>query len=117
LKGTTDYYLEARIEDDAFIINATLFDPQDNRRCRIVNNFPEKSDCRKEMTPSGYRILGSSGGLLFGIDAQGEICHLKGKVYDSKGEIIAQEQDDDFQIHRGPAILGKSGSSLGIVLG
>ncbi len=116
-RGTTSYYLEARIQNDEFLINATLLTPHGRSAARIVNNFPEQPDCRKEMTPHGYRIIDNSGGLLLGIESRRNVCILRGTVYDSNGQIVAQDKGDDFLVYRGPAILGKSpGGSLGIVL-
>ena len=114
--GLTDYYLEARVENDEFLINATLLNPRGEVSCRIMNNFPEKPNCRKEMTPNGYRIVDSSDELLLGMEVHGRVCRLQGKIYDGTGGIVAQEKGDDFLVFHGPAILGKSGSSLGIVL-
>lgn len=116
-RGITDYYLEARVGNGEFLINATLLDLHGKVSCRIVQNFPDKSECRKEMTPYGYRMLSSSDELLLGIEARENICLLRGTIYDGKGGIVAQDKEDDFLIYHGPAILGKSGSSLGIVLG
>lgn len=116
--GATDYYLEARVEGDEFLINATLLDPQSKSPCRVVNNFPERSSCRREMTPEGYRILSPSGELLLGIelDVGTNVCHLRGTIYDAKGNVIAQDDGDDFLIQHGPVVLGKSGQARGITL-
>jgi hypothetical protein len=114
--GITEYYLEARIEEDAFMINATLLSPQGKLACRVVNNFPDRAGCRREMTPDGYRILTPEGQLLLGIAVRGDFCHLLGIVYDTKGNIVAQGLEDDFVIHQGPAVLGKSQTARGIVL-
>jgi hypothetical protein len=115
-QGVTGYYLEAKIEKGDFLINATLLDAQGKIPCRIVNNFPERSGCRKDMTPHGFRIFSSSGQLLLAVEAPAEVCFLRGSIYDEKGEIVAQDVGDDFLIYHGPAVLGKSGNSLGIVL-
>lgn len=116
INGITEYYLEAKVDNNDFLINAVLLDSQGKFSCKVVNNFPEKSECRREMTPLGYRILSATGELLLGIEAHGELCSLKGTIYDSRGAIVAQEKDDDFLIFHGPAVLGKLGTSLGIVL-
>ena len=116
VRGATEYYLECRIDAGEFIINATLLDPTGRKVCEVVNNFPQGPDCRKEMTRDGYRILTCSDELLLGIEANGDICTLKGTVYGNGGAIIAKDKDEDFLIFRGPAVLGKSNGSLGIVL-
>ena len=115
-QGITGYYLEARVENNEFLINATLLDPRGEIVCRIVNNFPERPECRKEMTPNGYRITSVSGELLLGIEAHGNVCLLRGRVYETNGGIVAEDKGDDFLVYHGPAVLGKSGTSLGIVL-
>lgn len=114
-KGITDFYLEAKVENDEFIINAIIYDPKSKEFCRIINNFPEKSDFRKEMTLYGYNIFSKTGELLLGIEAQGEVCYLNGKIYSANEEVIAERKDNDYLIYRGPATIGKSGNSIGIV--
>jgi hypothetical protein len=116
VKSVTPHYLEARIESREFVINGTLLDRNGKVACRLSNNFPEGSDCRREMTPNGYRILSGAGELLLGIEVEGQVCHLKGTVYGPNGDVIAQDRADDFLVFHGPAILGKSGGALGIVL-
>jgi hypothetical protein len=115
-QGLTGYYIEARVENDEFLINAILLSPRGEVCCSIVNNFPKQPNCRKEMTPTGYRIVDGSDQLLFGIDVVGSVCRLRGTIYDGSGGIVAQDKGDDFLVFHGPAILGKSGNSLGIVL-
>ena len=116
--GITDYHLEAKIEHDEFIINATLFNPNVKEPCRIVNSIPEKSDYQKVMTPHGYNFLDIGGELLLGIAVNEEnLCTLQGKIYDSSGRLIAEDKDSDFLIYHGPAVLGKSGSARGIFIG
>lgn len=114
-KGITDFYLEAKVENDEFIFNAIIYDPKSKEYCRIINNFPEKSEFRKEMTLYGYNIFSKTGELLFGIEAQEEICYLKGKIYSANGEVVAEGKDNDYLIYRGPATIGKLGNSRGIV--
>lgn len=116
VKGVTTYYLEARIADDQFLINASLLDSSGKKACEIVNSFPEGAACRREMTPHGYRIVSQSADLLLGIEAKDDVCSLKGTIYDGSGGTVAQDQDDDFLIYRGPAVLGRSNGSRGIVL-
>lgn len=116
VKRVTEYYLEGRIDAGEFLINATLLDATGRKACQVVNNFPSGSGCRRQMTPNGYRILTASGELLLGIELNGHICSLKGSIYDGSGGIVAKDQGDDFLMFRGPAVLGKSNGSLGIVL-
>ena len=116
-EGVTDYYVEARIQNDEFLINAIVLDPDTKETCRVVNNFPDSADCRREMICNGYRILGSSGRLLLGIDVHENVCLLRGTIYDRNGVVVAEEAQDDFLVHRGPAVLGKQDQSRGIVIG
>src|SRR5690242_11311916 len=80
--GITTYYLEARIEKTQFVVNALLPDAKGQSPCRIVDNFPQKSECQRKMLPNGYRILSQAGDFLFGIEVRDNICHLRGKIYD-----------------------------------
>lgn len=116
VKGVTEYYLEGRIETGEFLVNAALLDATGRKACEVANNFPQGPDCRKEMTRNGYRVLSHSGELLLGIEANGDVCSVKGRIYDNTGVIVARDEGDDFLVFRGPAVLGKSNGSLGIVL-
>ena len=115
-KGLTHYYLEGKVENDEFVINASLLDSQGKPSCHIVNNFPQGPGCRREMTPNGYRIVSDSGELVLAIEVRDSVCLLQGTVYDFNGRIVAQHMDQDFLVFQGPAVLGKSGSARGIVL-
>lgn len=48
-KGITYFYLEAKVENDEFIINAIIYDPKSKEFCRIINNFPEKSCAQRSV--------------------------------------------------------------------
>jgi hypothetical protein len=117
-QGITPYYLEARIEEEEFRISGILLDKNGGILCRLKDNFIESSqDCNKDMTQSGYRIRDRDGILIFEIHVENDtICRLKGTIYGAKGEIVAQDKEGEFVILKGPAILGKSGSSIGIKL-
>ena len=114
----TPYYLEARIEEEEFKVSGTLLDKNGEILCRLKDNFIEASkDCNKEMTQTGYRIRNKEGILIFEIHVENDlICRLKGTIYGASGEIVAQDREGEFIILKGPAILGKSGSSIGIKL-
>lgn len=116
-RGETEYYLEARIEGGEFLVDADLPYPDSNEVCRIRDNFPE-TDCEKERTGDGYQILTPEEEPFFGIRRVRENrCLIRGTVYDGEGEIVAEENGEDFLVHRGPAVLGKSGQARGIVIG
>lgn len=117
VRGVTTYYLEARVENNEFLVNGTLLDRSGKIVCQVANNFPEGAGCHKEMTHQGYRIRSEAGDLLLGIEAAGDVCRLKGTIYAETGDIVAQDSGDDFLIHRGPAVLGRSGNARGFVIG
>jgi hypothetical protein len=118
IKGITKHYLEAKIEKDEFLISGILLDKKGDILCRLKDNFIEASnDYIKEMTRFGYRIKNQANDILFEIQANENICSLKGKLYGESGELIAEDKDDDFIVWKGPAIIGKSGNAIGIKLG
>jgi len=118
IQGITEYYLEAKIENNEFKISGTLLDKNGELLCRLKDNFIEASKgCNKEMTPYGYRIKDKDGTLVFEIQAENDlICHLKGTIYGESGEVVAQDREGEFIILKGPAIIGKSGNAIGIKL-
>ncbi len=118
-RNLTDYYLEARIESDGFTVDATLRGSNGREVCRVVRNFPTAQDCVRELTPRGYRIktLDQPTTILLELVAVANVCSIKTTIYDGKGRLIAGDVGDDFLIYQGPAILGKSGRRLGIVIG
>lgn len=118
IRGITKYYLETKIEDEEFIISGILLDNNGEILCRLNDNFIESSEgCNKEMTQYGYRIKDNDGNIVFEIQVKNDfICHLRGIIYGESGEIIAQDREGEFIILKGPAIIGKSGNSIGIKL-
>ncbi|MFC1783011.1 hypothetical protein ACFL02_05445 [Planctomycetota bacterium] len=117
LNRISDYYLEAKIEKDEFVINALLLDKQGNPVCKIMNSDPGKTACRKEKTPKGYKFLNKAGEFLIGIEtSENNLCLLRGKIFDSNGQIVAEDVNDDFLIYHGPAVFGKSGNTRGMVI-
>lgn len=115
LPGGTEYYLEARIESDSFVLNGILWGPG-GTPINLRDNFPDGPASRRQVLPNGYRILAQDGQPLLGIEVVGDVCLIRGRLLDKDGAVIAEESGDDFLIHRGPAVLGKSGGSRGIVL-
>ncbi len=113
--GITEYYLEATIEADEYVLNAILLGPNGKRLCGIERNFPSEGEgCTKEMTPRGYRIRDASGSSVLEIEAWEEYCIVRGRVYNAAGEIAAKDSGDDFLILKGPAVIGRSGNSIGM---
>ncbi len=118
IQGVTKYYLEAKIKSEEFHISGLLLDKRGSILCHLKDNFIESSeDCNKEMTRYGYRIKDKNGNLVFEIQAEKNLtCHLRGIIYGESGRIIAQDKEEDFVILKGPAIIGKSGNTIGIKL-
>lgn len=115
--GATDYYLEAAIVNDEFIVNADFPVPGAPGRCKLENNFPRASGLTQQMTPTGYRILDGAQQLVLGLSAKNNICLIQGKIYDGAGQVVAEDVGDDFLVYHGPAVLGKVDGTRGIVLG
>jgi hypothetical protein len=115
--GQTAYHLVARIEEGEFLVTAQLVNPADGT-VQIVDNFPETSEgLERRMTSTGYQIVGPSGNLVLGIELLDErTCLLRGTIVDKSGEVVAKDEGDDFLVFRGPAILGKAGDSIGIMI-
>lgn len=119
VREVTPYYLEARVEENEFKISGTLLDKSGHLLCIIRDNFIEASGgCGKEMTTSGYRIKDVSANTVFEIQAEDDlVCHLKGTIFGELGEVVAKDEGGAFLIFKGPAIIGKSGMSIGIRIG
>ena len=118
-KGVTDYYLEAKIEKNEFLVSGILHDSKGTPLCNITENHVEniKGNCAFEpLQHYGYQIV-DRGNVVFRLSLkEPNVCVLKGKFYDGSGNLIAEGDENDFRILKGPAVLGKSGNSLGIVL-
>ena len=113
----TDYYLEAMIKNGEFLVNARLLDSTGKHAVTINDSIPEKGTFEKKMTSVGYDVVAADGELLLGIQIDAnQVCHLRGKLYDSDGRVVAEESGTNFLVHRGPAVLGKSGNARGIVI-
>ena len=57
------------------------------------------------------------GNLIFEIQVENDlICHVKGTIYGDSGKTIAQDREGEFVILKGPAIIGKSDTAIGIKL-
>jgi hypothetical protein len=116
VRGITDYYLEARVESDGFVVDATLRDSLGHDVCRVERNVPSDQGCIRELTPYGYRIKTMNQQALLELIAPANVCSIKAKIYDGKGSLVAEDKGDDFLIYRGPAVLGKSGNARGMVI-
>ena len=109
------YYLEARIENDQFLVDARLWEPDSQEYLSMANNLPKGPSWSRKMTRNGWLVVDRNDHTLLGVEATGNICHLKGRIIDRDGTMIAEDAGDDFLIHRGPAILGRMGDAFGMV--
>lgn len=116
-RGVTDYYLEAKVEKGEFLVSGILYDSKGTLLCHIKQNQIEKGNCIFEpVGKQGYQIVDRGNVILQLFLKEPNICVLRGTFYDSSGNLIAEGDENDFRIFKGPAVLGKSGNSLGIVL-
>jgi len=120
-RGVNDYYIEAKIENGTFIVNGRLYDSSGNLLCKLRQNQLEDihSRCRMSLNPQGvgYKVETDDGKIVIELFLKDEnTCILKGNFYDKDGNLVAKGNNEDLLILRGPAILGKSNGSLGIVL-
>ena len=117
LPGAGSYYLEARIENDEFKINARLWDRVSSQEIVIRDNFPTgQRGVTRDDLPNGYRIKDSHGNLILGIEARDKICSISGRIEARDGTLVAESEADDFLVYKGPAVLGRAGDARGIVL-
>jgi len=118
-RGVTDYYLEGKIEKREFLVSGILYNSKGMPLCNIKENHLENINgtCVFEsLERQGYQIV-EHGDVVFRLFLkEPDICVLQGRFYDSRGNLIAEGDENDFRIFKGPAVLGKSGNSLGIVL-
>lgn len=119
-----DYYLEAKIDKNMFMITARLYNSNGNYICKIEKNSikDKKTECKIQFKSGdenkGYRIVMPSDNVLLELYLKDEnTCIIKSNIYDKKGNLIAMGNDKDFLIYKGPAVLGKSNGARGIVLG
>lgn len=120
-KGVTDYYLEAKIEDGEFIVSGKLYDSHGNFLCALQRNHLEdmQKKCRIVFDEQrrGYKVLTEDQEVVIELFLKDEnTCIMKGEFYDGKGNLVAKGYKENFLIFKGPAILGKKGGALGIVI-
>ncbi len=115
-RDETPYYLEARIEDGEYLIDAVLLIPGKPEPVRISRGRPVSQGFDQKITDTGYRIVDESDRVVLAAEDQGGYCLVDCTVYDEQGAVVAESRDDCFVIHRGPAIIGKKGNTRGIVM-
>jgi hypothetical protein len=121
IKDANDYYIEAKIENGKFTVNGRLYDATGNLLCKLKHNQLEEmhSKCKMILGPrgEGYKIETGEGQMIIELFLKDpNTCILRGDFYDKNGNLVAKGTREDLLILRGPAILGKSNGSLGIVL-
>ena len=120
-RGLTDHYLEAQIRNGDFVVSGEIYDKRGQFLCRIRENNLEDigGKCKFRWLKAGYEVIHEERGMIFTLTMMPErpnVCILKGKFYDSEGNLIAEGNQEDFVIYKGPAVIGKSGNARGIVL-
>jgi hypothetical protein len=115
-RGRTDYYLEARIDDGRFVVDAVLQDPSTGRAVNVEDNVPTDSGVTRRDRPDGFDIVNGTGHVLLGLDIDGPVAHLRGRITTAAGEVVAEDDADDFLVHRGPMVLGRSDGAHGVML-
>ena len=80
--------------------------------------MPTGGQCTKVVLPTGYRVSDNTGRTVIEmvLRQQDLQCNITGIIYDEVGTVVAEGSDNGFTIHHGPAVLGKSGNSRGIVI-
>jgi hypothetical protein len=120
VRGVTPYYLEARVVDNEFLIDAILLDQSGKFVCELVGNKVKPGRRNKSVykrVTHGFNILSQQDeSEILGMRIRQNLCLLEGAIYGIKGEIIAKAQGADFLVFKGPAVIGKSGQSYGLVI-
>lgn len=115
------FYLEARIDKGEFLISGRLYRKDGSLLCEIYDNrVKDASRCKiVPIRPGGYELRTPEGEvhLRLRVKPEQNVCLIQGTLYDDSGSLVAEGNEEDFRIYKGPAILGKFGSSLGIVIG
>lgn len=122
-QSLNSFWLEASIENDEFVVSANLFDVSGRRVCELNRNDARgvEADIHlRHIDVGGYEILSGDGTLILRLalkEGEPNVCILQGHFYSSTGELVAEGDDQDLRIYKGPAVLGKSGAARGIVIG
>jgi len=115
------FYLEARIDKAEFLLSGRLYRKDGGLVCEIRDNrVKDPGPCKvAPIKPGGYELRTPEGAvpLRLRLKPDQNVCLIQGTFYDESGDLVAEGDEEDLRIYKGPAILGKSGSSLGIVIG
>jgi hypothetical protein len=120
-KGIADYYLEAKIENDEFVISGRLYDSHGNFICALRGNHLEEMQRKCKIVYDeqgrGYKVIDDDQKVLMELYLRDEnTCIIKGEIYDNSGKLVAKGNGENFLIFKGPAVLGKKNGALGIVI-
>jgi len=119
--GTDDFFLVAYIQEKQHLIDAALFNPEGKPQCRIVRNHIDTiydGDWKvKTIVDGGFIVTNSRDNVLAKVALKGDVCLIEGDFYNRARELVAKGEGGDFLIFKGPAVIGKSGLSRGIVIG
>jgi len=119
--GKRSFYLEGRIDKGQFLISGRLYRKDGSMLCEIDNNrVKEASGCKVvPIKPGGYELRTPEDEvhLRLRLRPDENVCLIQGSFYDDSGTLLAEGNERDLRIYKGPAILGKLGFSLGIVIG
>jgi len=115
------HWLEGNIikSSNDFVFNGRMYLPGGNNAGIIIDNFPKASLPkgwlkRPNMNSEGYELVDSNGTILFAYEVlPNKICHVTVNVYDADGTMVAESLPNEFIIHKGPAMIGRNGISIG----
>jgi hypothetical protein len=116
VRGSTDYYFEARIDDGRYVIDANLWDPSAERTVTVEDNHPTDVDVTRTDRSNGFDIVDGTGHVVLGLDVVDLVAHLRGRIVTPTGDVVAEDDGDDFLIHHGPMVLGRSDGTHGVML-
>jgi len=121
--GTDDFFLVAYIQEKQHLIDAALFNSEGKPECRIAQNHIDTVFAGdwtvRPIIQGGFFVADSKANILAKVSLieNGEVCLIEGNFYNRAREIVAKGDEKDFLIFKGPAVIGKSGLSRGIVIG
>ena len=117
-RSFTEYYLEAEIKDGRFVVSGILLDSYGKKVCILnENHLEEAGSCQISYFPKGgFRVTIEGKTVLELVLKDDNTCIIQGKFYDKDGKLVAEGNGSYFLIYHGPAVVGKSGTSKGIVI-
>jgi hypothetical protein len=115
-----DYYFEAKIEKENYVITAKLYNKKGEPLCEIKDNIIKGGNCKIEYPQhdftSGFKLVDKDGNINLELALREKICMILGSIYNNRGDLIAKGDGTDLLVYKGPAVLGKMNGSRGIVI-